>query len=29
MLKDVRQSDVKDLIAQLEKLKRNLGGADD
>ena len=29
MLKDVRQSDVKQLIAQLEKLKRNLGGADE
>jgi MarR family transcriptional regulator for hemolysin len=29
MLQGVRQHEVKDLIAQLEKLKRNLGGADD
>ena len=29
MLQGVRQSEVKELIAQLEKLKRNLGGADD
>ena len=29
MLQGVRQNDVKDLIARLEKLKRNLGGADD
>jgi MarR family transcriptional regulator, transcriptional regulator for hemolysin len=28
-LKGVRQGEVKDLIAQLERLKRNLGGADD
>lgn len=28
-LQGMRQSDVKDLIARLEKLKRNLGGADD
>jgi DNA-binding MarR family transcriptional regulator len=29
MLQGMRQSDVKELIARLEKLKRNLGGADD
>jgi len=29
MLQGVRQHEVKDLIAQLDKLKRNLGGADD
>lgn len=29
MLQGVRQHEVKNLIAQLEKLKRNLGGADD
>jgi DNA-binding MarR family transcriptional regulator len=29
MLQGVRQNEVKDLIARLEKLKRNLGGADD
>jgi DNA-binding MarR family transcriptional regulator len=28
-LQGVRQSEVKELIAQLQKLKRNLGGADD
>ena len=28
-LKGVRQGEVKDLIAQLQRLKRNLGGADD
>ena len=28
-LKGVRQQEVKDLVAQLQKLKRNLGGADD
>lgn len=28
-LQGMRQSEVKDLIAKLEKLKRNLGGADD
>lgn len=28
-LQGMRQSDVKELIAKLEKLKRNLGGADD
>jgi DNA-binding MarR family transcriptional regulator len=28
-LQGMRQSEVKDLIAQLKKLKRNLGGADD
>jgi DNA-binding MarR family transcriptional regulator len=28
-LKGMRQHEVKDLVAQLEKLKRNLGGADD
>ena len=28
-LQGMRQSEVKELIAQLEKLKRNLGGADD
>ncbi len=28
-LQGVRQSEVKELIARLEKLKRNLGGADD
>ncbi len=28
-LQGVRQSEVKELIAKLEKLKRNLGGADD
>lgn len=29
MLQGVRQNEVKELIARLEKLKRNLGGADD
>jgi len=29
MLQGVRQKELKDLIARLEKLKRNLGGADD
>ncbi|MEQ1753786.1 MAG: MarR family transcriptional regulator [Micropepsaceae bacterium] len=29
MLQGVRQSEVRELIARLEKLKRNLGGADD
>lgn len=29
MLQGVRQSEVKNLIARLQKLKRNLGGADD
>jgi DNA-binding MarR family transcriptional regulator len=28
-LKGMRQHEVKDLVAQLQKLKRNLGGADD
>jgi hypothetical protein len=29
MLQGVRQSEVKELIARLDKLKRNLGGAED
>lgn len=29
MLQGMRKSDVRDLIAQLERLKRNLGGSDD
>jgi hypothetical protein len=28
MLQGVRQNEVKELIARLEKLKRNLGGAE-
>jgi DNA-binding MarR family transcriptional regulator len=29
MLQGMRQNEVKDLVAQLQRLKRNLGGADD